>query len=73
MKLDLRANNLVLTDSDKELKPNQKSQLVYWGFHKESDDIYISSAEDLGSFVEKISSYLQYLRQIGSKKVGLIE
>ncbi len=58
MKIDLTVNNLVLIDSDQELKPNQKSQLIFWGFHKESDDVYIAATEDLGSFVEKIYLYL---------------
>ena len=58
MRLENQEKVLALIDSDQELKPNQKSQLFYWGFNKEDDNRYVATTEDLGSFIEKIYSYL---------------
>jgi SNF2 family DNA or RNA helicase len=58
MRLENQSNALVLIDSNQELKSNQKSQLSFWGFSKEDDNKYVAVAEDLGSFIEKIYSYL---------------
>lgn len=58
MKLEMQEDNLVLIDSGLELKPNQKSQLFFWGFNKDGDDRYVATTNDLGSFVEKIYMYL---------------
>ena len=36
--LDLQKDALIITDSSLELKPSQKSQLIFWGFIKSSDN-----------------------------------
>ena len=58
MRLENQENALVLIDPDQELKSNQKSQLYFWGFNKEDGNKYVAVTEDLGSFIEKIYSYL---------------
>lgn len=58
MRLEFSDSSLILIDTEQELKSIQKSQLVAWGFNKEGDNKYVAVAEDLGSFIEKIYSYL---------------